>query len=128
MVLFEEFITLPAEAQASCDAPAPMVATGRKVWLQAGGEVELKRLLPTFIYDQWPADHIRIEYGEKGLGIRPLPQCKLYIQRGAATKPLERYQGLKESLRRQYAEPYQIHVGELCCQPFILIALQENCL
>lgn len=113
MVLFEEFIALPAESQASSDTPAPMIATGRKVWLQPGDEVELKRLLPTFSYDQWPADHIRIEYGEKGLGIHPLPQCKLYIQRGAATKPLERYQGLKESLRGQHAEPYQIHIGEL---------------
>jgi len=113
MVLFEEFITLPAEAQASCDAPAPMVATGRKVWLQPGSEVELKRLLPTFSYDQWPADHIRIEYGERGLGIHPMPHRKLHIQRAATVKPLERYQGLKESLRGQYAEPYEIHVGEL---------------
>ncbi|MGV8863186.1 MAG: protein kinase domain-containing protein [Pseudomonas sp.] len=113
LVLFEEFIALPAESEARSDAPTEMIATGRKVWLQPGGEVELKRLLPTFSYDRWPADHIRIEYGDKGLGIYPLPQCKLYIQRGAATKPLERYQGLKEGLRGQHEEAYQIHVGEL---------------
>lgn len=113
MVLFEEFITLPAEAQASCDAPAPMVATGRKVWLQPGSEVELKRLLPTFSYDQWPADHIRIEYGERGLGIHPMPHRKLHIQRAEKIKPLERYQGFKEELRGQHAEPCKIHVGEM---------------
>lgn len=113
LVLFEEFITLPAEAQAPCDAPSPIMATGRKVWLQPGSEMELKRLLPTFSYDQWPADHIRIEYGERGLGIHPLPQRKLHIQRAEKIKPLERYQGFKEELRGHYAEPCQIHVGEL---------------
>ena len=112
LVLFEEFIALPAEGEGRTDEPANMIATGRKVCLQPGGDLELKRLLPTFSYDRWPADHIRIEYSEQGLGIHPLPEGKLYLQRGAVIKPLERYQGLKESLRGQHVEPYLIHVGE----------------
>jgi len=113
LVLFEEFISLPAEGESPSSLPDEMIATGRKVWLQPGGEVELKRLLPTFSYDRWPADHIRIEYSDMGLGIHPLPQSKLHLKRGAAKKPLERYQGLKDSLRGKHEEPYQIHVGEL---------------
>ncbi|PZQ37562.1 MAG: protein kinase, partial [Pseudomonas putida] len=86
-------------------------ATGRKVWLQPGVEIELKRLMPTYNYDQWPADHIRIEYNEKGLVIHPLAKEKLHLQRGEARKPLERQQGLPEALRGQHKEPYLIHVG-----------------
>ncbi len=89
LVLLEEFIALPAEAEASSDALAEMIATGRKVWLQPGGDLELKRLMPTFSYDRWPADHIRIEYTKQGLGIHPLPQGKVHLQRGEAKKLLE---------------------------------------
>jgi len=109
-VLFEELIALPEDASGE---PGSLIATGRKVWLQPGAKLELKRLMPTFSYDRWPADHIRIEYTEQGLGIYPLPQGRLHLQRGAVKKPLERYQGLKENLRGQHEEPYQIHVGEL---------------
>lgn len=111
--MFEEFIALPDEAEGSPEEPGNMIATGRKVWLQPGGDLELKRLMPTFSYDRWPADHLRIEYSDQGLGIHPLPQSKLHLQRGSAKKPLERYQGLKESLRGQHEEPYRLHVGEL---------------
>lgn len=69
-------------------------------------------MLPTFSYDRWPADHIRIEYSDKGLGIFPLPESQLQLQRGENIKPLQRYQGLKESLRGQDEEPFLIHVGE----------------
>lgn len=113
LVLFEEFIALVEGDQGQSGEPGNRVASGRKVWLQPGGNLELKRLLPTFSYDRWPADHIRIEYTEQGLGIHPLPEATLHLQRGEAMKPLERYQGIKESLRGQHAEPYQIHVGEL---------------
>lgn len=113
LVLFEEFVAMPEDDQRQSDESGNWVATGRKVWLQPGGSQELKRLMPTFSYDRRPADQIRIEYTEQGLGIHPLPEGKLHLQRGQAKKPLERYQGLKESLRGQHAEPYQIHVGEL---------------
>lgn len=109
LVLFEEFISLPAEAEGFADAEK--FATGRKVWLQPGIEIELKRLMPTYSYDQWPADHVRIEYTEKGLVIHPLPKGKLHLQRGEAKKSLERQQGLPEGLRGQHEEPYLIHVG-----------------
>ncbi|MNF68159.1 hypothetical protein D3C84_500090 [compost metagenome] len=112
-MLFEEFIALVEGDQGQSGEPGNWVATGRKVWLQPGGNLELKRLMPTFSYDRWPADHIRIEYTEQGLGINPLPEATLHLQRGEAMKPLERYQGIKESLRGQHEEPYQIHVGEL---------------
>lgn len=111
LVLFEEFIVLPEENQS--EAPGNWVATGRKVWLQPGASRELKRLMPTFNYDRWPADHIRIDYTDKGLGIHPLAKGNLHLQRGNTKKLLERYQGLKEELRGRHAEPYQIHVGEL---------------
>ncbi|MBX9756544.1 MAG: protein kinase [Pseudomonadaceae bacterium] len=111
LVLFEEFISLPAEAEDSSDTAGETFATGRKVWLQPGAELELKRLMPTFSYDRWPADHIRVEYTEKGLVIHPLSKGKLNLQRGGAKKPLERQQGLAESLRGQHEDPYLIHVG-----------------
>lgn len=115
VVLFEEFIEqVPKEDQAGQQvAPEEPLATGRKVWLQPGQSVELKRLMPTFSYDRWPADHIRIEYTDKGLGIYPLPESQLNLQRGDVKKPLARYQGLKESLRGQHDAPYRIHVGSL---------------
>jgi DNA-binding helix-hairpin-helix protein with protein kinase domain len=116
LVLFEEFIAQVEDDPSEPDALGSLIATGRKVWLQPGGSQELKRLMPTFSYDHWPVDHIRIEYTEQGLGIHPLPQGKLHLQRVGnkdKPKPLERYQGLKESLRGQHEEPYQIHVGEL---------------
>ena len=69
--------------------------------------------MPTFSYDRWPADHIRVEFTEKGLGIYPLPEGRLTLQRGQTRKALEVYQGLKHSLRGQHAEPYRIHVGDL---------------
>lgn len=112
LVLFEEFIALSAGQEGDVESPEELVATGRKVWLQPGGEIELKRLLPTFSYDRWPADHIRIEYSDKGLGIYPLPESQLQLQRGETIKPLQRYQGLKESLRGKDEEPFLIHVGE----------------
>ncbi len=111
LVLFEEYIALPEENQS--EVMSSWVATGRKVWLQPGGNRELKRLMPTFNYDRWPSDHIRIDYTDKGLGIHPLAKGNLHLQRGNTKKLLERYQGLKEELRGQHAEPYQIHVGEL---------------
>ncbi len=112
LVLFEEFIALSAGQEGDVETPEELVATGRKVWLQPGKEVELKRLLPTFSYDRCPADHIRIEYSDKGLGIYPLPESQLQLQRGETIKPLQRYQGLKESLRGKDEEPFLIHVGE----------------
>jgi len=111
-VLFEEFIALH-DNQTQPDEEDAELMSGRKVWLQPGQSLELKRLMPTFSYDRWPADHIRIDYTDKGLGIHPLPESRLHLQRGAAKKPLERYQGLKESLRGQHDEPYRIHVGDL---------------
>ncbi|KMJ52771.1 protein kinase [Vogesella sp. EB] len=113
LVLFEEFIDWPQQGDGQAMEPDTLMATGRKVWLQPGGKLELKRLMPSFSYDRWPADHVRIEYTEQGLGIHPLPQGKLHLQRGGAKKLLERYQGLKESLRGQHEEPYRIHIGEL---------------
>jgi DNA-binding helix-hairpin-helix protein with protein kinase domain len=112
-VLFEEFIVLIEDPDEDTNQPVQPLATGRNVWLQSGQSIELKRLMPTFSYDRWPADHIRIEYTEKGLGIHPLPEAQLTLQRGDAKKPVERYQGLKKSLRGQHAEPYRIHVGDL---------------
>lgn len=115
VVMFEEFIEqVPKEDQAGQQvAPEEPLATGRKVWLQPGQSVELKRLMPTFSYDCWPADHIRIEYTDKGLGIYPLPESQLHLQRGDVKKPLARYQGLKESVRGQHDAPYRMHVGSL---------------
>lgn len=113
LVLFEELIEEPAQGDGQAMEPDTLMATGRKVWLQPGDKLELKRLMPTFSYDRWPADHVRIEYTEQGLGIHPLPQGKLHLQRGGAKKLLERYQGLKENLRGQHEEPYRIHIGEL---------------
>ena len=112
LVLFEEFI-VPAAEGAATKNPDEWIATGRKVVLQSGDGRELKRLMPTFSYDRWPGDHLQVEYSENGLGIRPLPDGALHLQRGSTVKQLERYQGLKESLRGKHDDPYWIHVGEL---------------
>lgn len=112
-VLFEEFMAFPDDNKSQPEISAQELATGRKVWLQPGHNLELKRLMPTFSYDRWPADHVRIEYSDKGLGIFPLPEGKLHLQRDEAIKELDRYQGLRESLRGKHTEPYRIHVGDL---------------
>ena len=114
-VMFEEFIELVPEEEQSeqLTTPETHLATGRKVWLQPGQSVELKRLMPTFSYDLRPSDHIRIEYLDTGLGIYALPEAELTIQRGATQKPLERNLLLKEIVRGQHADPYQIHVGDV---------------
>lgn len=112
-VLFEEFVVQSKDDDSQQETEDVEVATGRKVWLQLGADLELKRLMPTFSYDRWPADHIRVEFTEKGLGIYPLPEGQLTLQRGQTRKALEVYQGLKHSLRGQHAEPYRIHVGDL---------------
>lgn len=112
-VLLEEFIAQPEDDESQKDESGVEIPTGRKIWLQPGGNLELKRLMPTFSYDRWPADHIRIEYTELGLGIHPLPEGLLHLQRGDVKKRLERYQGLKEGWRGQHTEPYRIHVGDL---------------
>ncbi|MEH6541719.1 protein kinase domain-containing protein [Halopseudomonas sp.] len=110
-VLFEEFISLPKDAEDNDTGKA--FATGRKIWLQQGKSVELKRLMPTFSYDRWPTDHIAIEYTEQGLSITPLADASLHLARGATVKLLERRQGLRANLRGQHAEHYTLHVGEL---------------
>lgn len=112
LVLFEEFI-VPATEDTSAPNPDDWIATGRKVVLQSGDSRELKRLMPTFSYDRWPGDHLQVEYSEHGLGISPLPDGALNLQRGNTVKQLERYQGLKESLRGKHDAPYWIHIGEM---------------
>jgi DNA-binding helix-hairpin-helix protein with protein kinase domain len=112
LVLFEEFI-VPACEEGAAPVVEDWVATGRKVVLQPGDKRELKRLMPTFSYDRWPEDHLIVEYAEHGLGILPLPNGALHIQRGDTVKQIERYQGLKERLRGQHNAPYWIHIGEL---------------
>lgn len=110
LVRFCEYVAQPQD-DADQDAGG-LVATGRSVWLQPGGNVELKRLLPSFSYDRWPTDHLRIEYNARGIGIHPLPGGQLYLQRGEIIKPLQRYQGLKNELREQLGLPWQIHIGD----------------
>lgn len=113
LVLFTEFIFQPADGQVDAGVADHWVATGRQVCLQPKGRQELKRLLPSFSYDRWPSDHVRVEYTEKGLGIQPLQGGTLHLQRGSDIKPLERYQGLRESLRGQQNEPFHLHIGDL---------------
>ncbi|WP_348687861.1 protein kinase domain-containing protein [Aeromonas bestiarum] len=110
LVRFSEYVAQPQD-DSNLDAES-LIATGRSVWLQPGGSVELKRLLPSFSYDRWPTDHLRIEYNARGLGIHPLPGGQLYLQRDEIIKPLPRHQGLKNELRGQTNLPWQIHIGD----------------
>ena len=87
------------------------IATGRRVYLQQGASQELKRLLPSFSYDRWPTDHVRLEYTGKGLEIRQLPDGELYLQAEGDPKQLGEFQGLKAARRGQYDQPYQLHIG-----------------
>ncbi|MBJ6137950.1 protein kinase domain-containing protein [Marinobacter litoralis] len=118
LVLFEEFI-VPAHEEGVAPEVDDWIPTGRKVVMQPGDKRELKRLMPTFSYDRWPEDHLKVEYTEKGLGIRPLPDGTLHVQRGSTIKPVEGYQGLKESLRGKYDTPYWIHIGGLTDQHIV---------
>ncbi|CBJ80613.1 putative protein kinase [Xenorhabdus bovienii str. Jollieti] len=113
LVLFEEFLSVVEGSEDQLSEQVNWIPTGRKVWLQVGDRKELKRLLPTFSYDRWPEDHVRLEYTEKGLGIHALPQGQLHLQQGKTIKQLARYQGLKASLRGQNATAFQLHIGEL---------------
>ncbi|MBI0471276.1 protein kinase domain-containing protein [Pectobacterium parmentieri] len=110
LIRFSEYIIQPQD-DANPDG-ASLIATGRSVWLQPGGGIELKRLLPSFSYDRRPMDHLRIDYDARGLGIHPLPGGQLYLQRGEKTKPLTRYQGLKNEVRGQFELPWLIHIGD----------------
>lgn len=115
LVMFEEFIFLPEDEKAEIhpELPSNWVGTGRCVYLQPGDSQELKRLMPSFSYDRWPSDHVRVVYKDQYLGIVALPEGELHLQRGGTIKQLEKSQGLKESLRGKHEEPYQIHVGPL---------------
>lgn len=97
LVLFEEFIYLPAEEDS---AEGKRYATGRKVWLQPGVEIELKRLMPTYNYDQWPADHVRIEYNDQGLGIHPLSKGNYICNE---VRVYQSYWSATRGLRKVYA-------------------------
>ncbi|CAO1659125.1 Serine/threonine protein kinase [Halomonas sp. NYA30] len=112
LVLFEEFI-VPENEEDMAPAMEDWLATGRTVVLQFGDKRELKRLMPTFSYDRWPEDHLNVEYTKHGLGIHPLSEGVLNLQRQGKTKLLDRYQGLKEELRGKHDAPYRIHVGEM---------------
>lgn len=120
LVILEEFIVQPEEEHSSNDSSA-WVATGRFVVLQENESRELKRLMPTFLYDRYPDEHIRIEHTENGFGIHPLPETEipplrkteLHLQRGEKTKRLEKYQGLPQELRWKNKEPYWLHVGNI---------------
>lgn len=110
LVVFEEFICLAPEERGA-ELPDHRIATGRRVYLQQGASQELKRLLPSFSYDRWPTDHVRLEYTGKGLGIHQLPDGELYLQGEGDPKQLGEFQGLKAALRSQYDQPYQLHIG-----------------
>ncbi|MCW9053241.1 MAG: protein kinase [Motiliproteus sp.] len=114
LVVFEEFIFVPEQEQETHpELPSNWIKTGRRVLLQPEGSQELKRLMPSFSYDRWPSDHVCIEYIGKGMGIRPLPEGELHVQRGSAIKKLEKFQGLPETKRGLHDEPYQLHIGSL---------------
>ncbi|EKN3588263.1 protein kinase [Yersinia enterocolitica] len=107
LVRFSEYVT--EQQDGSNPDTKTLIATGRNVWLQPGHRVELKRLLPSFIYDHWPSDHLQIDYTARGIGIHPLLGGELYLQRGETIKPLRGFQGLKNELRGTGGEPWQIH-------------------
>lgn len=115
VVLFEEFIALAQEEKEAefPELPGNRVATGRCVYLQQGATQELKRLMPSFSYDRWPSDHVRLEYTAKGLEIHVLPDGTSYLQGEGDPKQLRGFQGLKAALRGKYDKPYQLHIGPL---------------
>ncbi|SNY58504.1 Serine/threonine protein kinase [Arsukibacterium tuosuense] len=114
LVVFEEYIFISeSEAKKHPELPDNWLKTGRLVFLQQGNTQELKRMMPSYSYDRWPSDHVKVEYTEKGLGIYPLQGCTLNLQRGIKIKPLEKYQGLKLESRDSSAAPFQLHIGAL---------------
>lgn len=110
LVVLEEFIYLAPEERDGELSDQP-IATGRRVYLQQGASQELKRMLPSFSYDRWPTDHVRLVYTDKGLEIRQLPSGDLYLQAEGDPKQLGEFQGLKAARRGQYDQPYRLHIG-----------------
>lgn len=113
LVLFEEYIAPAQEGDADAPNTDDCIATGRKVVLQPGETCELKRLMPSYSYDRWPEDHLKVEYTEHGLRIHPLTGGELHVQRRKTVKPLVRIQGLKENLRNKNSPPFWVHIGDM---------------
>lgn len=109
LVRFSEYVTQQDDSNPDANI---VIATGRNVWLQPGNKVELKRMLPSFIFDHRLSDLLRIEYSSRGMEIHPLPGGELYLQRGETIKPLPSFQGLKNERRGTSEEPWQIHIGD----------------
>ena len=114
LVVFEEFIFIP-DTEINNNDPLlqeQWLKTGRQVYFQTGNEFELKRLMPTFCYDQRSSDHLTIAYTELGLELSP--KEKLHLQRGSKTlKPFEKKIRLKNDTRNPSADPFRIHLGDL---------------
>lgn len=114
LVMFEECIQLSETARAEQFQPLdePLYPTGRRVYLQPGDHKELKRLLPSFSYDQAPSDNIQLDYTDQALIIQPVGP--LHISRGEGNlqtfekKPVR----LPASRRGQHDLPYHIHLGD----------------
>jgi len=113
LVIFEEFIHLSDEEQRNKYPGASMkrVPTGRKVCIQPGDKKELKRLMPSFSYDNIPSDHIQLEYNDEKLIITPVEP--LHISRGDDNiKGFNKKVSLKNSSKGKNIEPYCMHIGD----------------
>ena len=113
LVLFQEFIFVSHDEKVEKypELEGNHLATGRVVCLQSGDQKELKRLLPSFSYDQVPSDHIQLEYQPDKLIITPVEP--LFISRGDNNlKEFSKKIPLKTDKRHQDDTPYCIHLGD----------------
>lgn len=115
LVLFEEFIYIPKDSKniKLSELKSNLIKTGRMVVLAPGQTCELKRMMPSFDYDRWPSDHLKLEYLDEGLWIYQLQKGKLNLEIGNIIKLLEGGQGLKEELKGKEDIWSYIHIGEL---------------
>lgn len=114
LIVFEEYIFIPDDVSQNSPEPVSnLLKTGRTIYLQPGASQELKRMMPSYSYDRWPSDHVKVECTTKGLGIYPLEPGVLHLQRGTTIKQLEKYQGLKFEIQDTSAAPFRLHIGSL---------------
>lgn len=114
-VLLSEYLFIPPDKlpdwheQNSRDS---WVKTGRVVILQAGGEITLRRNIPSMWTSESLEPLINIALLDEGLRLDPL-NALVSIQRGAKVVPAPKPMRLKTALRGQGDADYLLHVGEM---------------
>jgi serine/threonine protein kinase len=89
-----------------------LVKTGRVVILQTGGEIALRRNIPSMWVSESLEPLVNIALSDGCLHLDPL-SSQVSIQRGGKVDPVPKLIKLKAELRGQVDADYLLHVGEM---------------